>query len=487
MKLRQKTMLNLIIILLVNSSLITTISSTDISSTNEPIHIANSDFDLLIITYPRYAAILEVLVEHKQQFGINTILVTTTDIYFGEYFTPDGRDIQEKIKYFIKNAMELWGISYVLLVGSYCQLPVRYSHLETDYDTIPPEIGIEARENQFISELYYADIYNQNGSFCSWDSNGNDIFGEWSRDNQSKDHVDLIPDVSLGRLACRNKIEVYNVVQKIITYETTTYESSWFNTMVVIGGDSFNDLTYGTDISEGECITQHALEYMSDFSSIKYWISNGKISTSLKWLSELLQTLKIGAGFIYFSGHCNPGAWTTHPHADFDTWIPYFRNLHVSLLFNNNRLPILIAECCHPCQFNVSLLDLDLIFRYWQIIPECWTWHMVSKIYGGSIASIGGTGYSITGIGDMDDNDIPDCIEAYDGWLNTHLFKLYANNTTDVLGDLLKKTLEDYIGIHPVYNDRHHCKVVEMKVLLGDPTLKIGGYPINHTDQTCNC
>ena len=28
---------------------------------------------------------------------------------------------------------------------------------------------------------------------------------------------------------------------------------------------------------------------------------------------------------------------------------------------------------------------------------------MVSKIYGGSIASIGGTGYSITGIGDMDD------------------------------------------------------------------------------------
>jgi len=37
-----------------------------------------------------------------------------------------GRDNPEKIKYFIKTAVEQWGIKYVMLVGDYKKIPVRY-------------------------------------------------------------------------------------------------------------------------------------------------------------------------------------------------------------------------------------------------------------------------------------------------------------------------------------------------------------------------
>jgi len=52
----------------------------------------------------------------------------------------------------------------------------------------------------------------------------------------------MTPDVFVGRIACRNSREVKTVVNKIITYETTSIkESDWFNTMTVVSGDGFLD------------------------------------------------------------------------------------------------------------------------------------------------------------------------------------------------------------------------------------------------------
>ena len=58
-----------------------------------------------------------------------------------------------------------------------------------------PDYGDEI----FVSDLYYADIYNGTGGFSSWDSNTNNIFGEYHWEGQT-DAVDLHPDVYLTRL-----------------------------------------------------------------------------------------------------------------------------------------------------------------------------------------------------------------------------------------------------------------------------------------------
>ena len=50
-----------------------------------------------------------------------------------------------------------------MLVGNFRKMPIRYTHLETD-------TGGEYEELEFISDLYYADIYDSEGNFSTWDT-----------------------------------------------------------------------------------------------------------------------------------------------------------------------------------------------------------------------------------------------------------------------------------------------------------------------------
>lgn len=201
---------------------------------------ANTEYKLVIIAPSKFSSALQPLIDHKISKGVTTILKTTEDIYTeftGHYDKP------EQIKYFIKSALENWNTSYVLLVGGlksliYAQgrdnanegtkswyVPVRYSNLNEG-------------EPGYISDLYYADIYNSTGGFSSWNTNGNDIYAEF---RTGGDKLDLYPDVALGRLSCRNTKEVKTVVEKIIQYESGPADPSWFNKMVLVSGDGFLD------------------------------------------------------------------------------------------------------------------------------------------------------------------------------------------------------------------------------------------------------
>ena len=195
-----------------------------------------SKYDLLIISAPAYVKELKRLVAHKEKYGIKTKLVSVDEI------ENEGRDLQEKIKYYIKRAVEAWDVKYVLLVGGYrsffgldkhnLQLPVRYVYLN------------DGGEDGFVSDLYYADIYRYDPkhgyAFDSWDSNCNGRYGEW--DWYGYDEIDHIPDVHLGRLACRAVWEVKIMVDKIINYESRySVKEDWFKRMLVVTGDDFQD------------------------------------------------------------------------------------------------------------------------------------------------------------------------------------------------------------------------------------------------------
>lgn len=213
-----------------------------------------SVYDLVIIAPPDFSTPLQSLVDHKNAHDIQTLLKTTEEIY-AEY---SGVDNPEKIKYFIKDAIEKWGITYVLLVGGLkspflakprddpnqgtrdWHVPVRYNNL---YDNPEHPLSEDTiHDPGVISDLYYADIYKEGGLFEDWDPNGDGIFAAWSRPGTENDTgLDLYPDVYLGRLACRNRREVENLVEKIITYESQPADPSWFNKIVVISGDGFLD------------------------------------------------------------------------------------------------------------------------------------------------------------------------------------------------------------------------------------------------------
>ncbi len=211
---------------------------------------AQSTYDLVIITPEKFSIEVQRLVDHKINMGVPTVLKTTEEIY-AEY---TGYDKPEQIKYFIKDALETWGVTYVLLFGGLKSnviakakddvnqgskswyLPIRYSNFQWDGDE---SYNFTSDEPGYISDLYFADIYKEGGVFDDWDSNGNHVFAEWS--GELRDELDLYPDVAYGRLACRNIREAKTVVDKIINYEKEPADPSWFNDIIVISGDGFLD------------------------------------------------------------------------------------------------------------------------------------------------------------------------------------------------------------------------------------------------------
>ncbi|RLF52961.1 MAG: peptidase C25, partial [Thermoplasmata archaeon] len=276
-----------------------------------------------------------------------------------------------------------------------------------------------------------------------------------------------------------NKWEVDIMVNKIISYESKYVKNEdWFKRMVVVGGDSWpdpNDPYY-----EGEEENKLALECMKDFEGIKLWTSLGTLS-----VENVVEEVSKGCGFLFFDGHGNPMSWATHPPHDEETWIDGLRVQDMHKLSNDGMYPVCVVGGCHNCQFNVSIMNLLKIWEgagWYEYIwkgetsPECWGWWITRKNGGGSIATLGYTGLDYFAIGNYDNDDLPDCVQYFSGFLHVNFFKGYGVEGIDILGELHVNTLIKYITTHNVYKDPIDCKTVEEWVLLGDPTLKIGGY-----------
>jgi hypothetical protein len=439
--------------------------------------LSADDYQLLIIAPKEFSKALQPLVNHKISKGISTKLVTRNEICDSTYFPAQGRDCAEEMKYFIKDAIEQWGIEYVLLVGGRSggvlnekwYVPVRYTNLDDGANW----------EGGYLSDLYFADIYDAEGNFSTWDSNENGIFAEWN--NQGKDILDLYPDVYLGRLACKSSLEVNTVVSKIITYENMTAGSEWFNRMVVVGGDSAPNAT--DPWYEGEEENALALEYMTGFNGVRLWTSNGNFTNQ----QDVIDGINTGCGFLFFDGHGNPSSWSTHPPHN-NTWITGLQMKNMVKLTNGEKLPVTVCGGCHNGQFNTSLFNIikgflteGIPYFQWRFylmewIPECWAWKLISAKDGGSIATMAFTGLDWFATEDWNNDSIPDCTQFFSGFANTQFFKSYGVDDITILGQAHTQALINYVNAYPPMDEKLDCKTVQEFVLLGDPSLQLGGY-----------
>jgi len=394
----------------------------------------NGGYDMAIISPSEFSDTLQPLIEHKNSHGISTFLKTTEDIY-AEY---DGVDQAEKIKYFIKDAIEQQGIKYVLLVGNIDKLPMRKSAVQCNVFSF----------EYLLTDLYYADIYDANGSFCSWDSNANNKFGEftwdWDKDEINYiDFVDLYPDVGIGRLPCSNNKEVQNVVDKIIAYETQSYGKEWFKRIILMGGDTFPTVWE----PEGEAVTEYVEESMSDFEPVELWASLNDFKPIL-----INSEISSGAGFISFSGHGFEYGIATSP--PYEEKRIYYITPYLIGLSNGYKLPVAFFDACLTASLDFSVLGMKL--------PP-FAWCMVKKANGGAIAVIGSSemaygGYAGNPLGGGSCR------------MNANFFDAYEPGI--LLSQMFTKAQNDYLN--DLWKD---CLTLEEFNLLGDPSLKIGGYP----------
>jgi hypothetical protein len=423
-------------------------------------------YDMLVITDEKFTSNLQPLVDHKNSVGIKTIMVTTQEIY-SQY---NGRDEAEDIKLRIKDAIEEWGITYVLLGGGRkgqtfeWYIPERRSNNDAD------------SESGYSTDLYYADVYGDSG-FEDWDSNGNGIFAEYHPSFGTKrDYMDFYPDVMVGRLPFRYTWEADAVVDKIITYENTA-DDSWFKNAFVASGDTSppaRDEGRGitkTGVYEGEIVTNIAAGYLEqkDFSVKRLYTSNGKFSSFLDFEKEVND----GVGFVYPAGHGSPSVWGNFlPDAETEeNFTLGFTIYDIWRYSNGYKLPVVVVGGCHNAQFNITMQNI--IAYEFEKIGESYpadgcSWWLL-KEGGGSVGCIGYTGF---GYGYINEG----CTIGLGGWIGPRFFHAYAIQGKTHLGEAHSQAITDYISIiDNVDNDQIDRKSIEGWVLLGDPSLAMGG------------
>ncbi len=417
-------------------------------TTSTPQTSPRDTYQFVVIGPASYSSQIAPLITHKIGRGITSKFVSLTEIYDGTYFPATGRDNQEKIKYFIKNAIDSWLTGNVLLVGAAgsgtTQLPVRDTHIYIDADEPDDEV--------FSSDLYYADIYDGSMQFCSWDSNDNNIFGEYDWSGQT-DVVDLHPDVYLARLPATSGSQVTACVNKIKTYENTPgYQQSWFPNLVLVGGDSFPD---NNVVLEGEFANQKVADLMTGFVPNKLWVTNGKLNSLVPTGVDNIKTaINSGCGFVDFSGHGNTNIWACHPEDNFGVWLPtptggIYGNA-ISTLSNGNKLPIVTVEACSTAKFAAD--------------SNCFNWVFLYNSNGGAIGTFGctGLGYSYIGSG---------VTQGLVGKIGLDIFRAYKTDQSETFGELWARALNRNINSGM---DATEHKTVEEWQAFGDPTLAIG-------------
>jgi len=446
-----------------------TIAQTTTHTQSTPGVLDPGVYDLLIIAPSAFTKDLQPLVTHKENMGLKTKLVTLEDVYQNTYW--HGRDGAEKIKYFIAEAKNQWGIHYVLLVGGRSSqlkntwyTPARYVSSSDDWDT------------SFLSDLYFADLYDKNGSFSTWDSNDNGLYGEWHQGAPAQDTgIDFIPDIAVGRLPCRNEREVVTEVNKIITYETKTYNSSWFPTMLVVAGDTYPQSENSSWVgAEGEYYGNCSIENMTGFAPTKLYASDGTFTSK----TDVITALKNGFGFVYLVGHGSPKQWGNHP-SNQTAFIQGPNTNDIRKFHNQDRLPICVVSGCHNNQFDVCLARLLNHTLRWrqEYVPECWGERSLSTTNGGMVATLG-----VTALGYTKEDK-----KSFKGGINeleVAFFQAYGHNRSLRLGDVWVQALTTYAHNYPVNTSGLggsdtwiDAKVLSSWVLLGDPSLQIGGYP----------
>lgn len=427
--------------------------TTDAAS---PAPVSSDVYSLVIITPSKFSEPLQPLVEHKNAYDVPTILVTLDEIYSSTI----GRDNPEKIKYFIKHAVEDWNTQYVILVGDMKKLPIRATFASW-------------WEGDLLSDLYYGDIYDASGDFCSWDSNGNNRFGEIDHDGNDLDGVDLFADVHVGRLPCTDSMEVSTIVNKIITYEEETYNQIWFKRIVLAGGDTFPPCRGAPPfVYEGEITNMKVAQNLPGFDTTFLWTSTHTLHPwSFNW------EINKGTGFVSYAGHGFEHGWGTfRPNSLSKRGMIWYFTPYITGLKNGNKLPIIFFDACLTAKLDFNFTDLQnyfqgaahLLTRIFKLSEDpsmfypCFAGILLTKEDGGAIATIGSTRTAYTWV---DTNGV----YGGAGYLDVHFFDSYFEGVT--VGQMLTGAQNAYIqNVGPDYF------TIEEFILLGDPSLMVGGY-----------
>jgi hypothetical protein len=432
-------------------------------------------YDLLILAPNAFLNTLKPLKDHKNQTGIATAMLGLDEIYRDF----PGRDGAEKVKNCLVCYRRKNGIRFAMLVGDCDKFPVRY----TKTDRADPKAHNTAF---YAADLYYADLFEPDGSVDDWDRNRNGYFGELRGESSTGilnlDDVDLRPDISVGRIPASTASEVETYVKKVIGYEKGHFQPAWFKKALLIAT---------TDWASNACQTQEeiAQQCLTGLTIHRLYASGNPCqNTPALNANEINNKINSGVGFVSYIGHGYPTGWA----GCYDV-------SNLSALTNSDNLPLVFASACDTSQFTTQppysqYTDINGVvnqgtnngefFHSTPPQPACIQTVLNPESLGESMTVKYGTG-AIGYVG---------CVTGAQPWsrdLNKYFFEAYRYGH-ETLGGMWNYMIQRYYELHvlpEIISNPDWTKVAEFHqpwkfFLFGDPSLRVGGI---NTDLCEDC
>ena len=246
---------------------------------------------LLIITSDLFLSAVDTLVKHYAKYGIEAEIMRINEIQLGDH---PGRDLQEKIRYAIKEVYLNDGLDYVLLAGNSTHIP----HRGLSCEVLSGESWVTSED--IPADLYYVALDGD------WDRNANGKFGEYLVET-GFDEADLLPEIAIGRMPAATLEELENMISKSIRYQREPIideldKQTFFGEFLYADPESwaadYLELLIGKHTDNG-----YNTEGIPSTVLITKWYDQ---ESSDQWDKQtIINEFSNGTSFVHHDGHCN--------------------------------------------------------------------------------------------------------------------------------------------------------------------------------------
>lgn len=269
----------------------------------------NIPYSMVIVAPKEYENTLKDFVCWKKQQGFNII----------ELYTNEIGNTSDSIKTYLNN-----------LYNSDTNLCFDYLLICGDIEQIP-SFAIYSEENE--QEVHYTDLY----------------YAEYTQDS--------IPDVFYGRISARDTLELKNILDKTINYESYNFEDDDFlDKALVVAG--YENKYNAPKMLDGQ--NNYIKNYLSPLMDTSIYYHNQSLTNRNNILTELQE----GKAWVNYTAHCNYEGW----------FKPTINAEDIHTLVNNGKYGLFINNCCLAGKFDEQ---------------ECFTEALLRQYNGGAVASIG--------------------------------------------------------------------------------------------------
>jgi hypothetical protein len=240
-----------------------------------------NDYQILIVSRQIFANALEPLKDLYLPRGLKSQFASIETIQAGS----SGVDLPEKIRNYIIEQYQQFGIEHVVLAGDVEHVPYRGFYCTVQSSSVYTDDDIP-------SDLYYSALDG------NWNTNQNGLWGEIGED-------DLLPDISVGRLSFSNATELTAMLNKTIKYQNFPIQGELRKPLMAgenlysgpdTWGSDYLELLIGTHDDNGYTTTgipeEHNIVRLYD--EIQNWSP-----------SMLMATINTGPNYIHHVGHAN--------------------------------------------------------------------------------------------------------------------------------------------------------------------------------------